>query len=174
MNLLEYGIVNIEDSTITAQNWGALGVDGVTDGQVNVKDSTINVTEQGYGSYAIGKCADTFTNCVFNINYGVVNFAAAADSTVTLENGTKGYSPNYYGIVTHQSMNGANSNIIVKDEGTQLNAKYGGIIAKATAQATTPPDLPFRRRCALKSRAWKSPRRTPRTVSASCRPPKAP
>ncbi|MCR4842255.1 MAG: hypothetical protein K5840_03210 [Eubacterium sp.] len=131
MNLVDYGQVTIDDSEIIAQNWGVLGVDDVSDGALTVSDSKIVITDQGYGSYAIGKCVDTFKNCTFEIAYGVVNYAAAGSGAeVVLSDGTVGNSLGYYGVVTHQSFNGTNSKITVDGEGTQLNGKYGGIIAK--------------------------------------------
>ncbi len=131
MNMVDYASVEITKSNLTSQNWGALGVDDVSDGSLNVSDSKITITEQGYGSYAIGKCVDVFDNCEFDIAYGVVNYAAAGSGAeVVLENGTLGNSLGYYGIVTHQSFNGTNSKITVTGEGTELNGKYGGIIAK--------------------------------------------
>ncbi len=131
MNMVDSATVNITDSTITSQNWGALGVDDIEDGHLNVKDSTINIKDQGYGCYSIGKCVDKFEGCTFNINYGVVGYAAAGDgSQIILTGGTVANSPNYYGIVTHQSFNGDNSKITVSGDGTQLNGGYAGILVK--------------------------------------------
>ncbi len=131
LNMVDNGTVIIDNSTIISQNWGALGVDDVEDGHLTVSNSRIVIEEQGYGSYAIGKCVDTFTNCVFEINYGVVGYAASGDGAeIILNGGTVANSLNYYGIITHQSFNGANTRIVVTGEGTELNAKYAGILAK--------------------------------------------
>ena len=131
MNMVDAATVNITNSEIISQDWGALGVDDVTDGHLTVKDSTIVIKDQGYGAYAIGKCVDVFENCTFDIEYGVVGFAAAGDgSEMILSSGSQADSRNYYGFVTHQSFNGTNSKITVTGEGTALNTKLGGIIAK--------------------------------------------
>lgn len=131
MNMVDAASVNIVNSEIISQDWGALGVDDVTDGHLTVKDSTIRIKDQGYGAYAIGKCVDVFENCVFDIEYGVVGFAAAGDGAeMCLSGGSQAESHNYYGFVTHQSFNGTNSKITVTGEGTSLWAKQGGIIAK--------------------------------------------
>ena len=131
MNMVDEATVNITNSTIISQNWGALGVDDITDGHLTVKESTIIIDEQGYGAYAIGKCVDTFENCTFEVNYGVIAYAASGDGAeVILNGGTIANSNGYYGVVTHQSFNGTNSKITVTGPGTQLNAKLGGIIAK--------------------------------------------
>ena len=131
MNLVDAATVNILNSEIISQDWGALGVDDVTDGHLTVQDSTIRIKDQGYGAYSIGKCVDIFENCVFDIEYGVVGFAAAGDGAeMVLSGGSKAESRNYYGFVTHQSFNGTNSKITVTGEGTELGTKLGGIIAK--------------------------------------------
>ena len=131
MNLVDAATVEIVGCNITSQNWGALGVDDVSDGHLDVYDSVITIEEQGYGSYSIGNCDDVFDNCVFEIAYGVVGYAAAGDgSTITLCNGTTANSMKYYGIVTHQSFNGLNSVITVTGQDTSLNTGLGGIIAK--------------------------------------------
>lgn len=131
MNMVDAASVNIVNSEIISQDWGALGVDDVTDGHLTVKDSTIRIKDQGYGAYAIGKCVDVFENCVFDIEYGVVGFAAAGDGAeMCLSGGSQAESHNYYGFVTHQSFNGQNAKITVTGAGTSLWAKQGGIIAK--------------------------------------------
>lgn len=131
MNMVDAATVNIANSEIISQDWGALGVDDVTDGHLTVTDSTIRIKDQGYGAYAIGKCVDVFENCVFDIEYGVVGYAAAGDgSEMILSGGSKAESRNYYGFVTHQSFNGTNSKITVTGQGTELYAKLGGIVAK--------------------------------------------
>ncbi len=131
MNLVGSATVNIEGCEIVSQNWGALGVDDVTDGHLNVSDSNIVIEDQGYGAYSIGKCVDVFDNCTFEIEYGVIAYAAAGDGAeVILQNGSEANSLNYYGFVTHQSFNGTNSKITVTGEGTKLAAGLGGIIAK--------------------------------------------
>ncbi len=115
-----------ERVTFISRNWGALGVDAVTDGTLTCVDCDIIVTECGYGAYSIGPCVDTFTNCRFDITNGVVAFAAV-EGTVILNGGTIANS-NRYGIVTHQAM-GATSTIKVL-ENSEINAAYCGIMVK--------------------------------------------
>lgn len=131
MNMVDAATINITNCEITSQDWGALGVDDVTDGHLTVKDSIIHITDQGYGAYSIGKCVDVFEHCEFDIGYGVIGFAAAGDGAeMILSGGSQAISRNYYGFVTHQSFNGTNSKITVTGEGTTLDTKLGGIIAK--------------------------------------------
>ena len=120
-NMVHNGTEYFENCTFVSRNWGCLGVDAITGGNMTVVDSTITVTESGYGAYSIGPCVDTFTNCVFNIHNGVVAFAAV-EGTVILNGGTVANSDRY-GLVTHQSM-GAVSTLKVLDEGTVINAAY--------------------------------------------------
>ena len=141
MNMVDSADVTIEGCDISSQNWGALGVDDITDGTLTVRDSEITIKEQGYGAYSIGKCLDYFDNCKFNIAYGVVGYAAAGSgSEIWLVNGTEANSLGYYGVVTHQSFNGTNSTIVVDGQGTSLNGKYGGIIAKGRGADITISD----------------------------------
>lgn len=131
MNMVDAATINITGCEITSQDWGALGVDDVTDGHLTVKDSIIHITDQGYGAYSIGKCVDIFDHCEFDIEYGVIGFAAAGDGAeMILSGGSQAISRNYYGFVTHQSFNGTNSKITVTGEDTTLDTKLGGIIAK--------------------------------------------
>ena len=115
-----------ERVTFISRNWGALGVDAVTDGTLTCVDCDIIVTESGYGAYSIGPCVDTFTGCRFNITGGVIAFAAV-EGTVILNGGTIANSDRY-GIVTHQAM-GATSTIKVL-ENSEINSAYCGIMVK--------------------------------------------
>ena len=115
-----------ERVTFISRNWGALGVDAVTDGTLTCVDCDIIVTESGYGAYSIGPCVDTFTGCRFDITGGVVAFAAV-EGTVILNGGTIANSDRY-GIVTHQAM-GATSTIKVL-ENSEINSAYCGIMVK--------------------------------------------
>ena len=115
-----------ERVTFISRNWGALGVDAVTDGTLTCVDCDIIVTESGYGAYSIGPCVDTFTGCRFDITGGVIAFAAV-EGTVILNGGTIANSDRY-GIVTHQAM-GATSTIKVL-ENSEINAAYCGIMVK--------------------------------------------
>ena len=56
------------NSTITADGWGALSTDAVT-GYVTLtaNNCTINTTGSGYGAYADGHSLDTFNNTTFNV-----------------------------------------------------------------------------------------------------------
>ena len=115
-----------ERVTFISRNWGALGVDAVTDGTLTCVDCDIIVTESGYGAYSIGPCVDTFTGCRFDITGGVIAFAAV-EGTVILNGGTIANSDRY-GIVTHQAM-GATSTIKVL-ENSEINSAYCGIMVK--------------------------------------------
>ena len=115
-----------ENVTFISRNWGALGVDAVTDGTLTCVDCHIVVTESGYGAYSIGPCVDTFTGCTFDITGGVIAFAAV-EGTVILNGGTVANSDRY-GIVTHQAMN-ATSTIKVL-ENSVINSAYCGIMVK--------------------------------------------
>ncbi len=115
-----------ENVTFISRNWGALGVDAVTDGTLTCVDCHIIVTESGYGAYSIGPCVDTFTGCTFDITGGVIAFAAV-EGTVILNGGTIANSDRY-GIVTHQAM-GATSTIKVLED-SEINAAYCGIMVK--------------------------------------------
>lgn len=115
-----------ERVTFTSRNWGALGVDAVTDGTLTCVDCDIIVTESGYGAYSIGPCVDTFTGCRFDITGGVVAFVAV-EGTVILDGGTVANSDRY-GIVTHQAMN-ATSTVKVLDDSV-INSAYCGIMVK--------------------------------------------
>ena len=115
-----------ENVTFISRNWGALGVDAVTDGTLTCVNCHIIVTECGYGAYSIGPCVDTFTGCTFDITGGVIAFAAV-EGTVILNGGTIANSDRY-GIVTHQAM-GATSTIKVL-ENSEINSAYCGIMVK--------------------------------------------
>lgn len=127
-NLVHYATEYFENCVFNNRNWGALGVDAVSDGHLTCVDCEINVTESGYGAYSIGPCVDTFKNCRFNITNGVVAFAAA-EGTVILTDGTVANSDRY-GLVTHQAM-GYTSTLKVLGEGTELNTAYCGIMVKS-------------------------------------------
>ena len=115
-----------ERVTFISRNWGALGVDAVTDGTLTCVDCDIIVTESGYGAYSIGPCVDTFTGCRFDITGGVVAFAAV-EGTVILNGGTVANSDRY-GIVTHQAM-GATSTIKVLEDSV-INSAYTSLMVK--------------------------------------------
>ncbi len=125
-NLVHDADEYFERVTFISRNWGALGVDAVTDGTLTCVDCDIIVTESGYGAYSIGPCVDTFTGCRFDITGGVIAFAAV-EGTVILNGGTIANSDRY-GIVTHQAMN-ATSTIKVL-ENSEINSAYCGIMVK--------------------------------------------
>ena len=125
-NLVHDADEYFENVTFISRNWGALGVDAVTDGTLTCVDCDIIVTESGYGAYSIGPCVDTFTGCRFDITGGVIAFAAV-EGTVILNGGTIANSDRY-GIVTHQAM-GATSTIKVLED-SQINSAYCGIMVK--------------------------------------------
>jgi hypothetical protein len=140
LNLVDNGSIYLEDCTVTSKNWGALGVDDVTDGSVTAVNTTITIEESGYGAYAIGKCVDEFKNCTINIHNGTVAYAAAGDgSEVILSQGTKATSDRF-GLVCHQSFNGINSKLVVKDAGTILSADQVGILVKGRGADITIKD----------------------------------
>ena len=115
-----------ERVTFISRNWGALGVDAVTDGTLTCVDCDIIVTESGYGAYSIGPCVDTFTNCRFDITGGVVAFVAV-EGTVILNGGTVANSDRY-GIVTHQAMNAVSTVKVL--ENSVINSAYTSIMVK--------------------------------------------
>ena len=125
-NLVHDADEYFENVTFISRNWGALGVDAVTDGTLTCVDCNIIVTECGYGAYSIGPCVDTFTGCNFDITGGVIAFAAV-EGTVILNGGTVANSDRY-GIVTHQAM-GATSTIKVLEDSV-INSAYCGIMVK--------------------------------------------
>jgi hypothetical protein len=55
------------NTTIRAQGWGALSIDGGDNTQLTVTKSIIETVESGYGAYAIGGSVDKFSNCIFNV-----------------------------------------------------------------------------------------------------------
>ncbi len=55
------------NTSIKAQGWGALSIDGGDNTRLTVTKCLIETVESGYGAYAIGGSVDRFENCIFNV-----------------------------------------------------------------------------------------------------------
>ena len=130
------GTVNYNHCTITAEAWGALSTDSVSNVRLNATDSTINVNESGYGSYSIGNCITTFTHCIFNVADQALIMADEAASGVlrdTIVNSGR------FGVMAH----GGNVGTLTIDQDSVFNTTKTAILVKSASPAINVTDSTF-------------------------------
>jgi hypothetical protein len=72
-NAVGNGEVHYNDSVVRAQGWGALSTDATRNVKLYCRNSTIEVLESGYGSYADGTSFNTFSGCRIKApDYGLI------------------------------------------------------------------------------------------------------
>ncbi len=123
-NVVENGEVHYNNSTIKTQAWGALSTDATKNVKLFCKNSTVEVTDSGYGAYADGVSMDTFSGCKLKVpDYGLIVTGGSAlltDKTVI--------NSGRIGIMTHSSGSGT----ITINNGSVLNSKQASIQVKSS------------------------------------------
>ncbi len=135
-NVVDSANVTYTNCKIYADSWGAMGSDDIkataeAPVYMNLNGCYIEVSNAGYGAYAIGHIWDVLdgTDVVVDNGMGVI---VAAEGSARLTNGST-ITSNRFGIVNHQGM-GAVSSIVVTDHST-ISAKYAGILVKERASS---------------------------------------
>jgi hypothetical protein len=78
-NVVANGEVHYNNSVIRSQGWGALSTDATRNVKLFCKNSTVEVLESGYGSYADGVSFDTFSGCRIKVpDYGLIMTGGSA------------------------------------------------------------------------------------------------
>jgi hypothetical protein len=78
-NVIGNGEVHYNDSVIRSQGWGALSTDATRNVKLFCRNSTVEVLESGYGSYADGVSFNTFSGCRIKApDYGLIMTGGSA------------------------------------------------------------------------------------------------
>lgn len=86
-NLLDYANATYNRCELSADGWGVLSTDGVKKCRMQVNDSKIKMTGEGYGALTIGDCVVTLDNsAVTSPGYGMV--LLMGDGSARFQNGT--------------------------------------------------------------------------------------
>lgn len=103
-NLVGSATANYINSTIRSQAWGALSTDDTTKVRLNVRNSTVQVVESGYGSYSIGDSLNTFSATKFNVP-DMALIMANGTASATFKNGSEVRSKRF-GVMMHSNSGG--------------------------------------------------------------------
>lgn len=123
-NLVDRGTLYITDSHIRSEGWGALSTDDNQHVRMFVKNSLIELTEGGYGTYSIGDSVNVFENSI--IRSPDIGGIMAAQGSLTLTDRTL-VEAGTYGVMMHS---GAGGGTLTIDKGTQLRAGRAAIEVK--------------------------------------------
>lgn len=109
-NLVGSATANYINSTIKAQAWGALSTDDTTKVRMNVKNSTVELVESGYGSYSIGDALNTFSATTFNVP-DMALIMANGPASATFKDGSV-VNSGRFGVMMHGNSGGV---LTIKD-----------------------------------------------------------
>ncbi|MEE4454867.1 hypothetical protein [Novosphingobium resinovorum] len=123
-NLVDRGTLYITDSHIRSEGWGALSTDDNQHVRMFVKNSLIELTDGGYGTYSIGDSVNVFANSI--IRSPDIGGIMAAQGSLTLTDRTL-VEAGTYGVMMHS---GAGGGTLTIDKGTQLRAGRAAIEVK--------------------------------------------
>jgi hypothetical protein len=120
--------VTYNNSTITADGWGALSTDAVT-GYVTLtaNNCTVNTVNSGYGAYADGRSLDTFNDTTFNVHDMALIFTqGSAIFNHSLVNSGR------FGAMQHSGVSEGNE-VLTITNGTVFNTAEACIMIKNSA-----------------------------------------
>ncbi|NDY93839.1 hypothetical protein [Ideonella livida] len=103
-NLVGSATANYINSTIKAQAWGALSTDDTTKVRLNVRNSTVELVESGYGSYSIGDSLNTFSGTTFKVP-DMALIMANGPASATFKDGSVVQSGRF-GVMMHSNTGG--------------------------------------------------------------------
>jgi len=104
VNLVDTGTLQVTNSVIRAQGWGALSTDGAGPTRMFVVDSLIEARESGYGAYANGDAIDTFDHSTIHAaDYALI---IGGNGSGRFLNGTAAVSDRI-GVMMHQGTGGS-------------------------------------------------------------------
>jgi hypothetical protein len=109
-NLVGSATANYINTSVKAQAWGALSTDDTTKVRMNVKNSTVELVESGYGSYSIGDSLNTFSATTFNVP-DMALIMANGPASATFNKGTVVNSKRF-GVMMHSNSGGT---LTIKD-----------------------------------------------------------
>ncbi len=134
-NVLAKADVTYEDCYVEAEAWGALSTDSCEDASLTAINTTIVVTDSGYGSYADGGVFNTYTNCIFDVpDYGLI--VAAGQCGALFDGGTV-VDADRFGIMWHKNQDGT----VTITDNTVINAGETAFLVKSDTANTAYPNL---------------------------------
>ncbi|MCJ2183657.1 hypothetical protein MTR62_13290 [Novosphingobium sp. 1949] len=126
-NLVGNGTLYITNSHIRSQGWGGLSTDAPQHVRMIVKDSLIELTDTGYGTYSIGDSLNTFAHSI--LRSPEVGAIMAAQGSLTLTDATR-VEAGTYGVMMHSGLGGGTLTI---DGGSEIHAGRAAIEVKGVA-----------------------------------------